>query len=211
MFDTRTHEGSACRAKHLLSRCQRYSQRLSSGGVVLVSLQTASVSGSRLRLAMNLGGFATFAALDEASGVSSDTLRGWAKGRVERPSSQSREAIEDALPVTFEFLTDQAQMPQVHSVNFRSLRSADDRARSKLRAYMAVMAWVVQKHPRSPATQHRLDPPDRRRRRANGWRGRCRSAAQAAWARPVTDPGCDPACREHRSGCRVRATPNGRS
>ena len=109
-----------------------------------MSLQTASVSGSRLRLAMDLGGFATFAALDEASGVSSDTLRGWAKGRVERPSSQSREAIEDALPVTFEFLTDQAQMPQVHSVNFRSLRSADDHARSKLRAYMAVMAWVVQ-------------------------------------------------------------------
>lgn len=100
----------------------------------------SEVQPARLRLAMALGGFPTFAALESESGLSSDTLRGWSKGRVERPSLQSRMAVESALPVRYEFLTDPTALPHLHSVNFRSLQATEETERNRMRACMVVLA-----------------------------------------------------------------------
>lgn len=125
---------------------------------VLNEPQPTTVSETRLRLAMELGGFASYASLNVASGISSDTLRGWGKGRVERPSPQSRDAVEEHLPVTFDFLTDPTPLPEISHVHFRSLKSTEDRARTGMRAYLSVLAWVTQnilgKLPRDVSSIH---------------------------------------------------------
>lgn len=103
------------------------------------------VDPERLRFAMTLGGYASYAALQQESGVSSDTLRGWHKQRVERPSLSSQSAVEGALPVTFDFLRDRAPLPQLRSVNFRNLQSTEENDRAQMRAYLAVAALTAQR------------------------------------------------------------------
>lgn len=102
------------------------------------------VDPARLKFAMTLGGYPSYAALQQESGVSSDTLRGWHKQRVERPSPSSQSAVEGALPVTFDFLTDHTPLPPLRNVNFRNLQSTEENDRAQMRAYLTVAALTAQ-------------------------------------------------------------------